>query len=80
NIYPSGFLPVVAGNVRRDSLAEVYRNSPIFRELRNPLLLKGKCGRCEFASLCGGSRARAYALTGDYLASDPWCAFKPAVN
>jgi len=78
NIYPSGFLPIAAGNVRRDSLAEVYRNSPLFRDLRNPLLLKGKCGRCEYASFCGGSRARAYALTGDYLASDPWCAFRPA--
>jgi radical SAM protein with 4Fe4S-binding SPASM domain len=77
NIFPSGFLPVCAGNVRRDSLVDVYRNSPLFRELRDPTLLKGKCGACEFADICGGSRARAHAITGDYLASDPGCAYTP---
>ena len=70
NIQPSGFLPLSAGNVRKDELLEVYRNSPLFRELRNPSLLKGKCGRCEFKTICGGSRARSYAMTGDYLGEE----------
>lgn len=76
-IYPSGFLPVSAGNIRRDSLAEVYRHSPLFRALRNADSLHGKCGKCEFRNLCGGSRSRAFALTGDYLAEDPRCVYQP---
>jgi radical SAM protein len=77
DIQPSGFLPLTAGNVRQDELLEVYRNSPLFRELRNPSLLKGKCGRCEFNTICGGSRARAYAMTGDYLSEEPLCVYQP---
>jgi radical SAM protein with 4Fe4S-binding SPASM domain len=77
DIQPSGFLPITAGNVRRDELLEVYRNSPLFRELRDPDLLKGKCGRCEFRNVCGGSRARAYGLTGDWLAEEPLCLYQP---
>jgi radical SAM protein with 4Fe4S-binding SPASM domain len=76
-IYPSGFLPVSGGNVRSVSLAEVYRNSPLFQSLRDPNQLKGKCRRCPFRSICGGSRSRAYALTGDYLESDPYCVYEP---
>ncbi len=79
DIYPSGFLPIVAGNVRQQKLSDVYRNSPLFKELRDVSLLKGKCGRCEFRSICGGSRSRAYALTGDYLESDPTCVYQPRV-
>ncbi|MFH1724527.1 MAG: TIGR04053 family radical SAM/SPASM domain-containing protein [Elusimicrobiota bacterium] len=78
NVCPSGFLPIAAGNLRGGTLPEIYRTARIFRELRDPALLKGKCGACEFAAACGGSRARAYALTGDYLASDPFCAYIPA--
>ena len=77
NIQPSGFLPLTAGNVRKDELLDVYRNSPLFRELREPGLLRGKCGRCEFKTICGGSRARAYAMTGDYLGEEPLCAYQP---
>jgi radical SAM protein len=77
DIYPSGFLPLRAGNVREDSIADVYRDSALFRSLRDPKQLKGRCGACPFAAACGGSRSRAYALTGDYLASDPWCAYRP---
>jgi radical SAM protein with 4Fe4S-binding SPASM domain len=77
NIQPSGFLPLTAGNVRQDELLEVYRHSPLFRELRNPSLLRGKCGRCEFKTLCGGSRARAFALTGDHLGEEPLCVYQP---
>jgi len=76
-VYPSGFLPLVAGNVRERSLREIYMESRIFIDLKNPDNLKGKCGRCEFRYLCGGSRARAYALTGDYLAPEPNCIYKP---
>jgi radical SAM protein len=76
-IYPSGFLPVSAGNVRRDSLTDVYRNSPLFRTLRDADNLHGKCGDCEFRNLCGGSRSRSFALTGDYLADDPKCIYQP---
>jgi radical SAM protein with 4Fe4S-binding SPASM domain len=76
-IFPSGFLPLTAGSVRRDRLADVYQTSELFTSLRDPSKLKGKCGACPFASACGGSRSRAYALTGDPLESDPWCAFEP---
>jgi radical SAM protein len=76
-IYPSGFLPVTAGNVRRDSLTDVYRHAPVFRTLRNTDELHGKCGQCEFRNLCGGSRSRSYALTGDFLAEDPKCVYQP---
>lgn len=77
-IYPSGFLPVSAGNVRDAGLVEVYRSAPLFLELRDKDLLKGKCGACEFRNICGGCRARAYAMTGDYLESDPFCSYVPA--
>lgn len=77
-IYPSGFLPVSAGNVRTDSLVEIYRNSSLFRILRDSSQRGGKCGACEYHDLCGGSRARAYAISGDYLAEDPRCVYQPA--
>ena len=76
-VFPSGFLPLSAGNVRRQSLAEIYRNSPLFTALRDPSRLKGKCGACEYRNICGGSRARAYALTGDPFAEEPCCAYQP---
>jgi AdoMet-dependent heme synthase len=77
-IFPSGFLPVSAGNVRTDDVVDVYRNSDLFRGLRDRDLLKGKCGVCEFRDVCGGSRARAYALTGDMLEAEPYCTHVPA--
>jgi radical SAM protein len=76
-IFPSGFLPVTAGNVRTQRLAEVYRESPLFVSLRDPSRLKGRCGRCPFRRTCGGSRSRAYALTGDWHEEDPWCSYVP---
>ena len=76
-IYPSGFLPLCCGNVREDPLADIYRSHPVFCRLRNPDLLKGKCGICEFRHFCGGSRSRAYAMTGDYLAEEPFCLYEP---
>lgn len=77
DITPSGFLPVVTDNVRRDSLVDVYQNNPVFRELRDPDRLTGKCGGCGYRSICGGSRSRAYAHFRDYLATDPACAYEP---
>ena len=76
-IYPSGFVPLRAGNIRRESLAWAYRDSDLFRRLRRPDDFKGVCGVCEYNTICGGSRARALALTGDHLESDPWCGYKP---
>jgi radical SAM protein len=78
NVCPSGFLQLAAGNVREQSLAEVYRESSLFQALRDRSRLTGKCGACEYRQVCGGSRARAYAVSGDYLASDPSCAYVPA--
>ncbi len=72
-VMPSGFLPLRTGNVRTGSLAEIYRTHPIFCQLRDPALLHGRCGRCAYRALCGGSRARAYAMSGDYLGDDPCC-------
>jgi radical SAM protein with 4Fe4S-binding SPASM domain len=77
NVYPSGFLPIHAGNIRETPLADIYRNAPIFKALRNTSRLEGKCGACEFKEICGGSRARAYALTGDPLAQEPCCIYQP---
>lgn len=74
-VCPSGFLPLPCGNVRQQSLGGIYREAPLFRELRDSRLLKGWCGRCEFKDVCGGSRARAYALSGDYLAQEPYCQY-----
>lgn len=76
-VMPSGFLPLPVGNVREDDPVTLYRDSPLFRELRDPNALAGKCGRCEFREVCGGSRARAYAVTGDHLAADPSCPYQP---
>ena len=76
-LYPSGFLPESAGNVRERSVVDCYRNADLFERLRNPDTLEGKCGACPYRGVCGGSRSRAYAHTGDPLASDPLCAFVP---
>ncbi len=78
DIFPSGFLPLKAGNVRTDSLLEVYRDAPLFRQLRNSSQLQGKCGVCSYHNLCGGSRARAFAVTGDHMAEEPRCVYQPA--
>jgi AdoMet-dependent heme synthase len=75
DVYPSGFLPLSAGNILWEPLADIYRNCPLFLSLRDSSQLKGKCGRCEFQDVCGGSRARAFALTGDPLAEEPCCSY-----
>ena len=76
-VFPSGFLPISADNIRKQSLADLYRHSPLFVGLRDSANLKGKCGVCEFREICGGSRARSYALTGDIYAEEPCCIWQP---
>ncbi len=76
-VFPSGFLPISAGNVRSESLTKLYRESPLFQSLRDESNLLGKCGRCEYKQICGGSRARAYALTDDIFAEEPCCSYQP---
>jgi len=76
-IMPSGFLPISAANVREQDVVEVYRNHPLFTDLRDLTKLKGKCGLCEYRDVCGGQRGRAYGVTGDYLESDPACVYQP---
>jgi len=73
DVYPCPFLPVRAGNIREQSLTDIWRNSKVLNELRERIMLKGKCGECEYRETCGGCRGRAYACTGDYLETDPVC-------
>lgn len=77
DVFPSGFLPIKAGNVLEQDLPTIYRDSPLFGSLRDPDRLQGRCGRCEFRQMCGGSRSRAYALTGDPLAEEASCSYQP---
>lgn len=77
-VFPCGYLPVDCGSVREKPLAEIWRSSEVFSQLRDYEKLLGKCGRCEYKSLCGGCRARAYALTGNFLAAEPACTHRPA--
>jgi radical SAM protein len=76
-IYPAGFLPLCCGRFPNDSIVDAYQNYPTFRMLRNADLFKGKCGICEYRQVCGGSRARAYAVTGDPLGDEPDCVYMP---
>lgn len=76
-VFPSGFLPMSAGNVKKESLQAIYQHSPLFIALRDSSNLRGKCGVCEFREICGGSRARAYALSGDAFGEEPCCSWQP---
>jgi AdoMet-dependent heme synthase len=76
-VCPSGFLPLVAGNVRQEPLGEIYRESVLFQSLRDPECLQGKCRLCQYRHVCGGSRARAYNMTGNALAEEPTCLYVP---
>ena len=77
DVFPSGFMPVKAGNVKERSLVDIYRNAPLFQQLRDLDQLEGRCGLCEFSGICGGSRSRAYAMTGDPMAEEPFCTYEP---
>ena len=76
-VFPCGYLPVEAGNMRRAPFGSIWRLSPVFASLRDPACLDGKCGACEFVHICSGCRARAYYATGDYLAEEPFCVYEP---
>ncbi len=76
-VYPCGYLPVLAGDLGRQTFEEIWQNSPVFKLLRNSDNLKGKCGRCEFRNICMGCRARAFAATGDFLDEEPYCIYEP---
>jgi AdoMet-dependent heme synthase len=76
-VFPSGFMPIRAGNVKEKSLVDIYRDSPLFQTLRDPDQLEGRCGLCEFSGVCGGSRSRAYAVTGNPMAEEPFCTYQP---
>jgi radical SAM protein len=76
-VFPSGFLPVSAGSVRQQSLVDIYRTSPLFCMLRDSSRYGGRCGQCEFVKVCGGSRSRAFAMTGNFLAEEPFCTYQP---
>jgi len=79
-VFPSGFLPLPTGNVRTDDLVALYRSHPVFTGLRDSSAFKGRCGRCEYSKICGGSRARAFAWTGDAFEADPLCPYVPPVQ
>lgn len=79
DVMPSGLLPIKAGNIREKPLAEIYREAKVFKDLRQPDNYKGKCGVCEYNKICGGSRSRTFAVTGDYMESEPFCVYIPEV-
>jgi radical SAM protein with 4Fe4S-binding SPASM domain len=76
-IFPAGFLPLCCGRFPDNSVVDVYQNHPTFRALRDADAFKGKCGYCDYRQICGGSRARAFAVTGDALESEPDCVYEP---
>jgi radical SAM protein len=78
SVYPSGFLPLPVGNVRTDDIVRLYREHEVFTSLRDTAQFKGRCGACSYVERCGGSRARAFAWTGDILEADPLCPYVPA--
>ncbi len=77
NLLPCSYFPMAAGNIREQSFKDIWENSELFRDLRNFKAYKGKCGVCEYVSVCGGCRARAYAMTGDYMEAEPFCSHQP---
>ena len=76
-VYPCGYLPALAGDLRKQAFAEVWEDSQVFARLRNTDNLKGKCGCCEFRNVCMGCRARAYAASGDFMDEEPFCVYQP---
>ena len=77
NVLPCSYFPKAAGNIREQSFKDIWENAPLFQEMRDFKAYKGSCGHCEYLNVCGGCRARAYAMTGDYLAAEPFCSHQP---
>lgn len=80
DVLPCSYFPLAAGNIKEKSLKEIWENSPLFKDLRDFKSYKGSCGVCEYVNVCGGCRARAYAMTGDYMAEEPFCNYSPRRN
>jgi radical SAM protein with 4Fe4S-binding SPASM domain len=80
DVYPCGYLPVSAGSVRETRFADIWRHARVFQELRNPEAFGGKCGECRYIAICGGCRARAYGVGGDYMAEEPFCVYEPSAD
>ncbi len=78
DVYPCGYLPLSAGNIRKQSFREVWNDSGLFKKLRDSSLLTGRCGACDFKDVCGGCRARGYYAYGDVLAEEPFCDHSPS--
>jgi radical SAM protein with 4Fe4S-binding SPASM domain len=76
-VFPCGYLPAIAGDVKKQPFSEIWNNSKVFADLRDTSKLEGKCGCCEFRNVCMGCRARAYAVDGNYMASEPFCVYQP---
>ena len=76
-VYPCGYLPVECGDVTTQSFEDIWEKSEVFARLRDPSLLGGKCGHCEFRAVCEGCRARAWAATGDFMSEEPFCIHVP---
>jgi radical SAM protein with 4Fe4S-binding SPASM domain len=79
-VFPCGYLPVIAGDLRKQTFVEIWENAEVFNALRDTDNLKGKCGCCEFRNVCMGCRARAFAATGDYLDEEPFCVYTPKMT
>lgn len=79
-VYPCGYLPVMAGDLRKQTFTEIWESSLVFNQLRDSGNLKGKCGCCEFRNICMGCRARAFAATGDFLDEEPFCVYQPRMG
>ncbi|MDR3748384.1 MAG: radical SAM protein [Acidobacteriota bacterium] len=79
-VFPCGYLPALAGDLRKQTFADIWNNSEVFDQLRDDDNLKGKCGCCEFRHVCMGCRARAFAATGDFLAEEPFCVYEPGTS
>jgi len=77
NVLPCSYFPMAAGNIREKSFKEIWEHSELFHDLRNFKAYKGRCGSCEYVNVCGGCRARAYAVSGDYMAEEPYCTYVP---
>src|SRR5207244_2400777 len=80
SVYPCGYLPLSAGDTRVTKFKDIWGESPVFKQLRNPEAYGGKCGQCRFEAICGGCRARAYAATGSFLAEEPFCSYRPDLD
>ena len=79
-LFPCGYLPLEAGNLREQPFGDIWQNAPLFASLRDPDMLEGNCGICDFKRVCSGCRARAYGMTGNHLGEEPFCTYEPTAH